>query len=136
MEHVAVGLAQVIGAPSRTGLKESRSRACSRTCVMSGDRTPVVGVCRQQARSLFNARMSFGQLFHGHCALADHDVAGMNRVVRDLALVQRREQPTFADHKDRAAWVCLAEEISGVQSGCVKMTGRKPWDAQMPEAHG
>src|SRR6266850_2448987 len=105
MEHVTIWFSQVVGSAPGAGFQERSGGAGSRAGFFARDGAPVVGVSGEEAGPALDAFVSFAQLLHAHRAFTHDYVAGMNRVVRDLVLVQGRQQAAFSQDKDGAVWV-------------------------------
>src|SRR3954453_17525423 len=96
---------------------------------------PVIWICRQQTCPAFDAFVRFGELLHRGRAFADNHIAGPNGIVRNFTFVEGREDAAFANHKNGAAWIGLAQKVGCIQSGGVKMLRRQTLNSKMLEAY-
>src|SRR4051812_15242164 len=102
MEHVAIGLAEIVSPPPCARLQESRNGPGPRSRRLARDGAPIIGVRGQQTGAPLDALMSFPQLFHRRPTLTDYDVAGMNAVICNFVLVQGSEESAFTNDKHSA----------------------------------
>src|SRR5438270_10400720 len=81
MEHVPIGLADIIRSTASTCFEESCCGSGAGTGPIARNRTPVIRIGREQSRALFDAFMSLGEFFHAHSAFTHYDVAWPDRVI-------------------------------------------------------
>src|SRR4029078_6107961 len=99
------------------GLQESSRSPGAGSSLLAGNGTPVIRVGGQETSPSFEVLVGFGQTFHGGRPSTDNHVTRRDRVVGDFVLVQRGNQPPFANDEHRPVGIRFTEELSRAKHG-------------------